>query len=172
MLIQRTEGNLSDNITAAFNAVVTAPASGYDALTGLAWIGGSNFAFFGNATDVAITANAASCNTEGGFIHVGHDDTGIASSVLRNGQFILVDENQGLAAHRCVLNVSTQTEWTAPRMLSINSDVTGVKEVVKLGVESGVKKDDSWYSLDGRKLNAAPTQKGVYINGGRKVVVK
>ena len=172
MLIQRTEGNLSDNITAAFNAVVTAPASGYDALTGLAWIGGSNFAFFGNATDVAITANAASCNTEGGFIHVGHDDTGIASYVLRNGQFILVDENQGLAAHRCVLNVSTQTEWTAPRMLSINSDVTGVKEVVKLGVESGVKKDDSWYSLDGRKLNAAPTQKGVYINGGRKVVVK
>ena len=31
---------------------------------------------------------------------------------------------------------------------------------------------DAWYSLDGRKLQGEPTQKGVYINGGRKVVIK
>ncbi len=31
---------------------------------------------------------------------------------------------------------------------------------------------DNWYSLDGRKLNGKPTQPGVYINGGRKVVIK
>jgi hypothetical protein len=29
-----------------------------------------------------------------------------------------------------------------------------------------------WYSLDGRKLNGQPMKKGVYINGGRKVVIK
>ncbi len=29
-----------------------------------------------------------------------------------------------------------------------------------------------WYTLDGRKLAKKPTQKGVYINGGKKVVVK
>ena len=28
-----------------------------------------------------------------------------------------------------------------------------------------------WYTLDGRKLSGKPTQKGVYINGGHKVVV-
>ena len=32
--------------------------------------------------------------------------------------------------------------------------------------------DNSWYSLDGRKLQGKPTQKGVYINNGRKVIIK
>ena len=31
---------------------------------------------------------------------------------------------------------------------------------------------DAWYTLDGRKLNGKPTAKGVYINNGRKVVIK
>ena len=31
---------------------------------------------------------------------------------------------------------------------------------------------DEWYNLDGRKLNDKPSQKGIYIHGGKKVVVK
>ena len=31
---------------------------------------------------------------------------------------------------------------------------------------------EGWYSVDGVKLNAQPTQKGVYINNGKKVVIK
>ena len=31
---------------------------------------------------------------------------------------------------------------------------------------------DGWYTLDGVKLNAAPAEKGVYINNGKKVVIK
>lgn len=30
---------------------------------------------------------------------------------------------------------------------------------------------DEWYTLDGRKLNDKPTQKGIYIHNGKKVVV-
>jgi hypothetical protein len=30
----------------------------------------------------------------------------------------------------------------------------------------------AWYNLDGRKLDSKPTQKGVYIGGGKKVVIK
>jgi hypothetical protein len=29
-----------------------------------------------------------------------------------------------------------------------------------------------WYSLDGRKLEAKPTQKGIYVKDGRKVIVR
>ena len=29
-----------------------------------------------------------------------------------------------------------------------------------------------WHSLDGRRLDAAPTKKGIYIRNGRKVVIK
>ena len=36
---------------------------------------------------------------------------------------------------------------------------------------SGVN-DDSWYSLDGRRLDGKPTRAGVYINKGIKVVMK
>ena len=31
---------------------------------------------------------------------------------------------------------------------------------------------DSWYTLDGRRLSGKPTKKGVYINDGRKIVIK
>ena len=30
----------------------------------------------------------------------------------------------------------------------------------------------AWYNLDGRKLNGKPSQKGIYINNGRKVIIK
>ena len=34
------------------------------------------------------------------------------------------------------------------------------------------KSNDSWYDLSGRRLNTAPTAKGVYINGGKKYIIK
>ena len=47
-------------------------------------------------------------------------------------------------------------------------EVNGVKEVnASLEVN-----DDSWYSIDGRKLQGKPTQRGIYINNGKKIVVK
>ena len=29
-----------------------------------------------------------------------------------------------------------------------------------------------WYTLDGRRLNGTPTQRGFYINNGKKFIVK
>ena len=29
-----------------------------------------------------------------------------------------------------------------------------------------------WYTIDGRRLTKAPTQKGLYIHNGKKVVMK
>ena len=34
------------------------------------------------------------------------------------------------------------------------------------------RRNNSWYSLDGVKLDGKPTKKGLYIFGGRKVVIK
>ena len=44
-----------------------------------------------------------------------------------------------------------------------------------IGAESqmtDVRIDDGWYTLDGRKLSARPTQKGIYINKGKKILIK
>jgi len=48
-----------------------------------------------------------------------------------------------------------------------NDDATGVNEVIEVNEVS----DDTLYDLNGRKLNAKPTRKGVYIQNGRKVVI-
>ena len=37
---------------------------------------------------------------------------------------------------------------------------------------NGLKTSDGWYTIDGIKLQSAPTEKGVYINNGKKVVLK
>ena len=34
------------------------------------------------------------------------------------------------------------------------------------------RRDDAWYTLDGRKLSGQPKQKGIYINGNAKVMIK
>ncbi|MBR5635025.1 MAG: hypothetical protein IKW78_07620, partial [Prevotella sp.] len=61
-------------------------------------------------------------------------------------------------------------------------DVTnGAKEIVLNfggGEATGVNlidaesTNDSWYTIDGRKLNGKPTTKGIYVVNGKKVVVK
>jgi hypothetical protein len=59
----------------------------------------------------------------------------------------------------------------APQFISVsamNGDVTGIEDVRGLMSDG---RGDNWYDLNGRKLQQKPTQKGVYLNNGRKVVV-
>ena len=41
-----------------------------------------------------------------------------------------------------------------------------------LQIASGQQDADKWYMPDGRRLQGKPTQKGLYINNHRKVVVR
>ena len=50
-----------------------------------------------------------------------------------------------------------------------NGIATGISEAAE---ENGMNGKAEWYSLDGRKLNGAPTAKGLYIVNGKKVLVK
>ena len=47
-------------------------------------------------------------------------------------------------------------------------DTTGIIEMIQ-PADNGT---EAWYSLDGRKLNSKPTKKGVYIQNGKKIVIK
>ena len=38
--------------------------------------------------------------------------------------------------------------------------------------EQGARGKEAWYSLDGRKLSGKPSQRGIYISNGKKVVIK
>ena len=43
---------------------------------------------------------------------------------------------------------------------------------IRTNVNDNDNVNDGWYTIDGRKLQGKPTQKGVYIMNGRKVVIK
>ena len=51
---------------------------------------------------------------------------------------------------------------------NLGDDITGVRSE-----EFGVRNDSqTWYDLQGRKINGRPTTRGIYINNGKKVIVK
>lgn len=53
---------------------------------------------------------------------------------------------------------------------SVNQGIaTGINEIDQQGIQSD---NDGWYMMDGRKINSIPSQKGLYIVNGKKVLVK
>ena len=50
-----------------------------------------------------------------------------------------------------------------------DEEATGILEI---SADSKEKKDDAWYSLAGVRLSGKPTQRGIYINNGNKVIIK
>ena len=55
-------------------------------------------------------------------------------------------------------------------VMSFGDDGTSIS--LPLDDERRTKDSEAWYTLDGRKLEGKPTQKGIYINNGLKVIVK
>ena len=150
VILQKTVANAT-GLQARFAKVGTVPASGYNATTGLVTKTETGFNMLGNATDATIT--------EGGF-------TEQPFYSLYNGKFYRYEGTQAIAAHRCILTVSPV--YTAP-VLTIGTETTSLSPVPSPSREGS---SQGWYTLDGRKLNGKPTQKGIYVNGGRKVVIK
>ena len=57
------------------------------------------------------------------------------------------------------------------RLISANGEVTGIGEIDTKTGEMTFE-SEAWYTLNGVRLSGKPTKKGLYINNGRKVVVK
>lgn len=96
---------------------------------------------------------------------------------LYGDTFLRIDTDNGIPTNRCVVTLDKELleqaggASNAPRLaIAINSDnSTGI---TTLNVKRGTLNDDSWYTLDGRKLDKAPVTKGVFIQNGRKYVVR
>ena len=57
------------------------------------------------------------------------------------------------------------------RLLGSNGEVTSLSEDLSVKSEEFAPATE-WYDLQGRKLSGKPTQRGIYINNGKKVVIK
>ncbi len=58
------------------------------------------------------------------------------------------------------------------RAFALSFDGEDVTGVLGVSADSTDVKDGVWYSLDGVRLSGKPTQRGLYINNGKKVVIK
>lgn len=76
-----------------------------------------------------------------------------------------------MPANKAFLRISGDGNALAPSIdLYIDNNATGIENVQssKLNVQC----DNAWYTLSGSRLDKQPTQKGLYIVNGKKVVIK
>ena len=73
-------------------------------------------------------------------------------------------------ARKAFLALSGETA-KARQFMMVFDDATGIHSIDN-GQLIMDNEADAWYSLDGRRLSGKPTQKGLYIHNGNKVLVK
>ena len=71
----------------------------------------------------------------------------------------------GLTAASAPADNGSARVWTFP--LILGNDATGI-----ISVSNGQSSTDYWFTIDGRRLQNRPAHKGVYINNGKKTVIK
>jgi hypothetical protein len=62
-------------------------------------------------------------------------------------------------------------ETMTVRLVNANGEIQGIGEI-RLNTGEVTFDSRAWYDLNGRRLEGKPSEKGIYINGGRKVVIK
>lgn len=95
------------------------------------------------------------------------------------GEFVKAKAGAGVKPMRCYLiygNVSAGTRAAdeLPQSITVRflSSTGGTTTIGTLDTETGEIDFGGWYTLSGRKLDTKPTQKGLYIHNGKKIVIK
>ena len=120
------------------------------------------------------SAQAANAGiTQGQFVKVG---SYVRIKPMRAYLQYIGSDSQFANARSLTRAAATTSDDTLPetigvRLISANGEVTAIGT---LHTRTGEVSFDSeaWYTLDGKRLNAKPTQKGIYVNNGKKVVIK
>ena len=128
----------------------------------------------GDDNSISITASSEAAQNE-----VNNDlhgtDIRTATSALGTGTFYVMGKQSGnfgffpytaqyMPARKAYLLVD---DGAQARGLTMTFD-----ETTGISSTTNDTNDNAWYTLDGRKLDGKPTTKGLYINNGRKIVIK
>ena len=87
---------------------------------------------------------------------------------IKAGEFAKVGEGTHIKPFRAYLRINATS---APESLSINWG-DGTTSIIPLDKNQVQQDADGWYTISGFRLPSKPTEKGLYVNGGKKVVVK
>lgn len=87
------------------------------------------------------------------------------------GEFVLTKEGTMSKGKFYLDNPNYSTPAPSRGSLRIVSDdTTGINTSLYLDTDS--HHSDTWYTIGGQKLNKKPTRKGLYLQNGRKIVIK
>lgn len=89
--------------------------------------------------------------------------------ILVNDEFVRT-ESGTIPAYKCYLLLDNGA-FPSPA-LAMRLNTTGVEQIVNTELSNQEPKESRWYTLDGRRLESMPTKKGIYINQGKKIVIK
>ena len=94
--------------------------------------------------------------------------------VLANGSygvgFYPLSKTGTISAGKAYLSIPTSSGNASANFIGLEFEDEETTSITS--VECLMPNDGFWYTLDGRKLDKKPTQKGVYIMKGQKVVIK
>ncbi len=106
-----------------------------------------------------------SAQTEIYALNVGEERNGYPEGSVFERDYRTVRPFEAYTLHR-------DNQNPAPQFIMIGGDMgngtTGIEELV----DKRMNTNDSWYTIDGRRLQGAPTSKGLYIRNGKKVIVR
>lgn len=163
------------NSTLTLTKVNTAPAN-----TGL-MLKTSDDSQKGQSIDLPILSSASAIETN--YLVGVNEDTAIDVHDGDYTNFVLAKVNDKinwhilsgpgtLTAHKAYLRLPTSgigDTSTSRSFTWVYEDATGINDVQR---STPTVERDTWFSLDGVKLNGKPMTKGLYINNGKKVVVR
>ena len=171
------------NISSMTGGVVTLlPTTANDGLYGGATTD-YDWNFYG--TYKGKTWTSSDSNKDYGF--AAHGGTAVHGEYVEAGQFVRFTTGAFIKPMRCYLSyVGTSAPAPARRLTrSASGDDLPASITVRLVSRSGETTAigtldtttgelsfDGWYTLDGVRLSGKPTKKGLYINNGKKVVIK
>ena len=133
-------------------------------------VGFEGGSFMGNYSPYAIVAAGASGENEG-----------LLSETIFLGPSSTIgyaESERTLHCFRAHFNIPVSGSGSQPvKAYQINfgdSQTTGILSIhnSEFIIHNSLTDEKAWYSLDGRRLSDRPRQKGVYIHGGKKVLVK
>ena len=101
------------------------------------------------------------------------DEGDFINFYLNNSRFLRVESLVVIPANRAYLRLPSSLV-NDTKLVKIWWDDEEPSPIATAISETSQKKEqnEDWYSLDGRKLNGRPTEKGIYIRNGRKIIVK
>ena len=105
---------------------------------------------------------------------------------VQAGEFVHAKDGASVPSMRCYLTYKSGSQFAGTRGMTRGDDddmpqtitvrfVNSRGEVTAIGTlntQTGEIVTDGWYTLNGTRLNGKPSKRGIYINNGRKIVIK